>query len=123
MIKQLLPLALLIFIVSCKKSDTPVQSSDKSISSVVFKVSDNPGLSADITGTASQDTIKFILPSNIPVSHLVPTINFIGKSIDPANRTAQDFTSGIRYKITAEDGSISNYLFKVEQTQADTSTL
>ena len=122
MIKQLIPLALLIF-ASCSKKDKIVQSSDKSISSVMFRAADNPGLSADIAGIVSPDTIKFEFPPNVALHSLVTTIDFQGQKIEPANRTAQDFTNNIRYKITAEDGSTSSYLFRVTRTSSDTSTL
>lgn len=79
MIKQWLPLLLLIFI-GCSKRDKEVLSPDKSISSVIFKASDNPGLGADIAGVVLPDTIKFEFSPNVALHGLVPTIDFSEKS-------------------------------------------
>jgi hypothetical protein len=122
MTKQLLPLALLLF-VSCNRTVSELLSSDKSISSVVFKMEDNPGLFADVSGIVSADSIKFDIPSNVAITNLTPIIDFKGKKIQPANKVPQDFTYGKRYIITAEDGSTHSYNFKINQTLADTPTL
>ena len=120
--KQLLP-AFFLAIIGCNKEDHSVKSSEKSISNVTFKKSDNPGLSTDIEGVVTSDSIKFDIPQNTSITSLIPTIEFKGQKIEPANRTAQDFTNGIRYKITAEDGSTSNYFFRVARISSDTSVL
>ncbi len=122
MIKPLL-LFLFLIVVGCNKQDKELLSSNKSITSVVFKTSDNPGLSADITGVVSSDSIRFEFPPNTAVNSLLPTIDFNGKKIEPANRTAQDFTSGVKYTVTAEDGSTHSYFFRVTRISGDTSTL
>ena len=120
--KQLLPVFFLA-IIGCNKEDHSVKSSEKSISNVTFKKSDNPGLSTDIEGVVTSDSIKFDIPQNTSITSLIPTIEFKGQKIEPANRTAQDFTNGIRYKITAEDGSTNNYFFRVARISSDTSVL
>lgn len=122
MIKQLLPLTILLFI-GCSKTENELLSSDISISSVTFQRADNPGLMADISGVVSSDTITFEFPSNVAINSLTPTIDFKGKLIEPANRTPQDFTNGKRYTITAEDGSTHSYFFAVRQISTDTATL
>lgn len=122
LIKQLLPFLFLILL-GCSKKDKELLSSNKSITSVVFKKSDNAGLSTDIPGVISSDSIIFEFPQNIAVNSLIPTIDFSGKEIEPANGTAQDFTTGVKYMIIAEDGSTQNYLFRVTRTESDTSTL
>jgi hypothetical protein len=122
MIKQLLPFLFLI-LVGCSKEEKELLSSNKSIASVIFKMSDNPGLSADITGVVSSDSIRFEVPQNTAVNSLIPAIDFSGKKIEPANRTAQDFTSGVKYTVTAEDGSTHSYVFRVTRISSDTSTL
>lgn len=57
------------------------------------------------------------------MAHLVPTIGFTGKSIEPANRTVQDFTAPVSYKLTADDGSTKTYAFRVEKIGHDTASL
>lgn len=122
MVKPFLPLVFLFFI-GCKDKDLPIISSAKVITSVSFKKSDNPGLPGDIVGKVLTDSIKFEIPLHIPINSLVPTIDFSGKSIAPANRTAQDFTNDIIYQITAEDGSAQSYIFRVARTLSDTASL
>lgn len=120
--KKLFPLALLIFI-SCKKQDPISLSSEKSISSVTFKAIDNPGLANDISATLLSDSIRFDFPQNITVNHLIPTIDFNGKKIDPANKQPQDFTNGVKYTVTAEDGTSKTYFFTIARISSDTSSL
>lgn len=122
MIKILLPLTLLLFI-GCKEKNQQIQSSVKSIAAVGLKKSDNPVLLTDIAGKVVSDSILFDIPQHIAVKSLVPTIEFTGKSIEPANRTAQDFTNPIVYKITAEDGSTKSFIFNVTRTLSDTASL
>jgi hypothetical protein len=122
MFKKILPLLIITFI-GCSKADKEFLSSDKTISSVVLKKSDNPGLSTDITASSSSNNITFEIPDNVAINNLVPTIDFSGKTIEPANRTAQDFTNGVNYKITAKDGSTTSYSFRVSSVSSDTATL
>src|SRR5690242_7401274 len=119
--KKLFPLILLLF-AGCKKPDI-IQSSEKSISAVVFKAVDNPDLTNDIAGIVSSDTIKFDFPQNIAVNRLIPSIDFKGQKINPANKLAQDFTRAITYTITAEDGTSKTYSFSITRVYSDTSSL
>jgi hypothetical protein len=110
------------FLASCDKSnDPPVQlSSEKNVSGVVFKSVDNPSLPGDVTATITTDSIKVQLLQNIAVNNLIPTINFAGKTISPANHTAQNFTSPITYTVTAEDGTTKSYSFKISRVDSST---
>ncbi|HWJ90669.1 MAG TPA: hypothetical protein VNR87_06135 [Flavisolibacter sp.] len=119
---KLLLLTPLIFF-GCKKSDPPIRSSEKSIASAIFRTSDNPVLSFDIAGAITADSIKFSFPPYIAVNALVPLIEFSGKTIKPANKTPQDFTNGVSYQVTAEDGSMHNYFFAITRMASDTSTM
>lgn len=95
-IRNLIFISLICFVfISCSKGDSPQQplSSEKSLTGIVFKASDNPGLQEDITGTITGDSVKVKFPSTISLTSLVPTIDFTGASITPANRTAQNFTT------------------------------
>ncbi|HET6225807.1 MAG TPA: hypothetical protein VFF27_05980 [Bacteroidia bacterium] len=113
-IRNLLFISLICFVfISCSKGDSPQDppSSEKSLNGVVFKASDNPGLLEDITGTITGDSVKVKFPSTISLTSLVPTIDYAGASITPANRSPQNFTNPISYRITAQDGTISIYGF------------
>jgi hypothetical protein len=121
--KQFIFLLVTFFcLIACQKNKTPTTlSSEKIVSSVVFKAADNPSLPADVTGIVSSDSIKFQLLQSISLTNLVPLISFSGKSISPANHTPQNFNNSITYTITAEDGTIKNYTFRV--TRVDSATL
>ena len=115
------------YFTGCSKggsTPTPPASSEKTINTVVFKASDNAGLQEDIQGPISGDSMKVKFSSNISLTALVPTINFTGASITPANRTPQNFSNQVIYKITAEDGSTKNYGFNCSyRTANDTASM
>lgn len=115
--------AISIAILSCKKQTETQQSSEKTLSSFVFKQTDNATLSTDVAGRVGADSVIVEFPQNTDLSHLVPTINYTGKTIEPANRTAQDFSKAISYKITADNGSTKTYSFRVNRLSADTATM
>ncbi|MEP7144654.1 MAG: hypothetical protein ABI707_17360 [Ferruginibacter sp.] len=122
----LLTIAFCACFTACKKNDgngPVILSSEKTISSIVFKLADNPGLSADVAGVITTDSVKVEWPGAIALNSAVPTISFSGKSINPANKTAQNFNNPVTYTITAEDGTTKNYVFKVNRPQTDTATL
>lgn len=108
---------------SCQKNDSTdpsvsnnisgidSSSSQKQITAVVFRLSDNSSLPYDIPGVASADTVKFLFPPNTTINNLLPDISFLGKSISPANKTAHDFTNPVAYTITAKDGTTKQYIF------------
>lgn len=98
----------------------PKLSSEKSISAVIFKASDNPGLSDDVTGVITSDSVKILFPQGISLSNLIPTISFSGKSINPSNHTAQNFITSLIYTITAEDGTTKNFIFKINRIDSVT---
>lgn len=77
----------------------------------MFKVSDNPSLSSDLTAILSKDSVTIPLVSGISLNHLIPTISFSGRSISPESGVAQDFTRPITYTITAEDGTTDRVTF------------
>ena len=122
---RFISLICLVFI-SCSKGDSPQDppSSEKSLNGVVFKASDNPGLQEDITGTITGDSVKLKFPSTISLAALIPTIDYSGASITPANRTSQNFTNPLIYRITAQDGTTRNYGFSsTYRTLNDTVTM
>lgn len=50
-------------------------------------------------------TVEFHMPEGTNVSALVPTISIDGYIISPASGTARDFSSPIKYVVTATDGT------------------
>ena len=126
-IRNLLFVSLICFVFnSCSKGDSPHDppSSEKSLKGVVFKASDNPGLQEDIAGTITGDSVKVKFPSTISLAALIPTIDYAGASITPANKTAQNFTNPVTYRITAQDGSTRSYGFSsTYRTLNDTVTM
>lgn len=90
--RKLYLFAICIAVLSCKKQTEKQQSSEKILSSFVFKQADNAALSTDVAGRITADSVIVELPQNATISHLIPTIGFTGKAIEPANKTAQDFS-------------------------------
>ena len=96
---------------STKKYVVVVQplSSEKRITAFVFKATDNVGLSEDITGIISHDTIVVRVPAEGNYTQLTPTITYKGAKLNPASNSPQNFTNTVTYQVTAEDGSSINY--------------
>lgn len=110
---------LLIGLLSCQKSNEPSPnpppnpptfSSDNSITAFSFAPADNPGLTAVVDGIVTTDTIRVLFPSGTPLTTLKPTITYKGKSVSPATKTLQNFSSLVQYIVTAEDGSTKKYI-------------
>src|SRR5215470_5169491 len=95
-------------VTACKKSGN-FSSSEKTISGVTFKSSDNPGLPSDITAIITSDSVKIEFPYGVDVTNLIPSIVFTGKRITPANRTPQNFTNSVVYTVEAENGTTRSY--------------
>lgn len=101
-------LNILVFISGCKKKHDTLPSS-KEITSFVFKAADNSGLTADIKGTITADSVKLYFSKGIIITNLVPVITHSGKSISPASKDAGNFSVPVHYTVTAEDGSMKVY--------------
>ena len=89
-----------------------VPASSKEITSFVLKQANNPGLTADMAGTITGNTIAVLVPATANMSALVPTITtIVGSSVNPPSGSAQAFTNGVpkTYTVTALDGSTINY--------------
>jgi eukaryotic-like serine/threonine-protein kinase len=98
---------------ACKKKRLPPPSSEKIITSFVFTVSKNAGLSTNATGIIKPDSIIINVPQGTNLLSLIPDITHTGVRVSPENNTAQNFTSPVNYTITARDGSTKNYVVKV----------
>jgi outer membrane protein assembly factor BamB len=118
-----LPLITFVFIlllaISCKKKDPPPpppppKSSEKAITSFVFKSADNgTQILHNIAGVIGTDTIIVQVNQGVSVSNFIPAINYTGVSISPASAIAQNFNNLVNYTVTAEDGSTKSYVVKV----------
>ncbi len=89
-----------------------VLSDEKDILSFVIAAADNAaaGVTADIVGTISANTVEFYVNSSVDLTALVPTIIISNwATINPASGVAQNFTSPVPYIVTAEDGSTKTY--------------
>lgn len=117
----LAPVFMLLALCGCHDSDPPeppplppVLSSEKAITSFVFKAADNSAvLVTDATGTIGPDIITVTLNKGISISSLKPSITHTGVSITPNSIAAQDFNNTISYTVKAEDGSTKTYTIKI----------
>ncbi len=78
------------------------------------------GLMPAVTGAVyeSAKTIALTVPYGTDVTALVPTITHTGASVSPASGMAQDFTTPVTYTVTAEDGSMQQYVVTVTVNDA-----
>ena len=79
------------------------------ITSFVFKAADNSGLSSDLMGIVQGDTILVYPGDSANVSHLIPTITYMGVQIKPLSGVVQNFSSPVYYTVTAQDGATRLY--------------
>ncbi|MGZ3837744.1 MAG: outer membrane protein assembly factor BamB family protein [Flavisolibacter sp.] len=93
-------------------------SAEKSITSFVFRASDNPtALSSDATGVISNDSI-FVTANTTDVSNLKPFITYNGKAVTPPNGAGADYTNPVSYTVVAEDGTTKKYTVVVSTTSS-----
>lgn len=109
----LLTLTCLLLFACSKKDNQLIQSNTKSITKFVFTKADNPSLTEDVEGVISGNQIKVVLYGT-DKNNLKPTITYQAGSISPSSNSFQDFTNPVSYKLTAEDGSTSNYMVTVD---------
>ncbi|WP_171017267.1 leucine-rich repeat domain-containing protein [Maribacter sp. ACAM166] len=109
-------LALLFIIsMSCSKGDGSaavevVKNTEKELSSFSFLSANNGALATDVIANinTTAKTITANLPSDTPLTALIPTIAISAKaSINPQGE--HDFTNPVTYTVTAEDGSTKSY--------------
>ncbi|MEI2738521.1 MAG: PQQ-binding-like beta-propeller repeat protein [Chitinophagaceae bacterium] len=114
----------LVFVTACSKTSTdsppPLPSSSKSIISFICYKTDNTFLANDIIGIIDNDTIRLLFPNGTPLNNIIPTIVISGVSINPINRSSQNFTGVIHYTITAQDQTTKNYFVSAKTLQSDT---
>ena len=90
---------------------TTIRSSSKSIASFKFNAL-TPAVSGDINNLS----ISLVVPAGTDVTSLVPTIGLSDAKavVVPASLVAQNFTSPVIYKVTAEDDSTELYTVTVK---------
>ncbi|MDO5977261.1 BspA family leucine-rich repeat surface protein [Flavivirga jejuensis] len=107
--KNLLLLIVVITLASCSKDD-PAKSDGKQILSFIFASENNSILSESVTATITESdkTISAIFPNGSDVKSLTPKIE-VSELATVSPTGAQDFTTGVTYTVTAEDGSTQAY--------------
>lgn len=76
-------------------------------------------------GVVGQNTVAVTVPFGTNRNGLMPTIMISGQTISPASGVAQDFTNPVTYTVTADDGSMKQYMVSVSvaaNTAKDIST-
>ena len=90
-----------------------------SITAYSFTSAQNPGLSADVSGTISGTSIAVTVPYGTMVTSLKATFATTGASVTVGSAaqtsgvTANDFTNPVTYTVTAADGSTQDYTVTV----------
>ncbi|WP_214070976.1 CotH kinase family protein [Mucilaginibacter sp. dw_454] len=113
---------------SCKKDQNKIKttapaavlSSDKEITSFIFKVAYNHVFTDDVVGEIKGDTIYApVFASTANVNALIPQFSFTGAqvtingTIQESNITTNNFTTPLTYTVTAADKSSRSYVVKV----------
>lgn len=83
---------------------------EKKITAFEFRTL-NPIVSTSIN--EANRTVETTLPYGTDRSALVPTISFVGASINPASSVAQNFSSPITYTITDANGITKSYVVTI----------
>jgi hypothetical protein len=80
------------------------------------------GLNPEVVGVVDEGkkTVLLTVPSTANVTDLVPTIVASPNTkVSPATGEKQDFTKPVTYTVTAEDGTVQDYLVTVTRTKSD----
>ncbi|OQP49027.1 hypothetical protein A4H97_29550 [Niastella yeongjuensis] len=120
----LLVVATGVLIAGCKKSDHHDPSSSVYIiKAFTFTRTLNTGLTVDVDGVIGKDTISVLVPPGIQLTRLVPTITYQGASLSPADKTPQDFSTPVRYTVTAQNGMLHTWVVVVRNQSTDKSII
>ena len=94
-------------------NNTP-KSDAKAITSFKFEVNQNDGLSENINATINENdkTITAAMPYGTDITSLVPAIEVSPKATF-SSEGKQDFSTGVIYTVTAEDGTKAQYTVTV----------
>jgi hypothetical protein len=102
---QLLSAVFLLHILFAACKAAPAASDTKAITSFIIGAAE---------GVIAEQTITVTVPYGTDITALSPVIQFTGNSVSPASETAQDFTSPVTYRVTADDGSSRDYTVTVQ---------
>ncbi len=108
---------------------TVASATAKELSAFRFLKTDNPGLAADVTGVISGTNISLNLPFGTTVTALVASFSTTGQKVQvgttaqTSQSTANDFTNPVTYRVTAEDGTVQDYLVTVTLALASSKEL
>jgi hypothetical protein len=103
----------LLLALSCGKTDDPQPLKSKEKQITYFKVTIN---AQEIIGaiTETDKKISLSLPYNSDVKVLAPIITTSDKAtVSPSSGVAQDFTSPVKYMVTAQEGTTAEYTVTV----------
>lgn len=114
-----------LILVSCSESeDIPkeiiLKSDAKQISSFIFTLEENTGLSEKVIATINEadKTISANFPFGTIISSLTPTIEVSSlANVSPSG--TNDFSSSVIYEVTAEDGSKVSYTVNITIDDSD----
>jgi hypothetical protein len=85
---------------------------------VRYALSDAKAISSFVIGSTAgeigEQAITITVPYGTDITSLSPVIKFTGSAVNPASGTAQDFTSPVTYRVTADDGSTRDYVVAVQ---------
>ena len=112
--KVLFLFLLAILLMACNNDEDA--SNQKSILRFEFLVVDNNTLTENVWSSIDRELnlIELKLPAGVSPSELKPTIIISeGATIQPRNKLKMDFTNGIQYTVTAENGSVKRYMVNV----------
>jgi hypothetical protein len=91
----------------------------KNITAFSFRSVDNPGLPADVIGVINGTAITLTVPYGTDVTGLIADFStsgvsvMVGSATQVGKATANDFTSPVVYRVTADDSSTFDYTVTV----------
>lgn len=106
--------------VSTATTLTATFTPSKELTSFAFVTASNPDLAYDVTATIVGTNIKVTVPAGTVLTALEPTFTTNGSSVTVAGAvqtsgvTAQDFTSPVVYRVSAQDASTTDYTVTVQ---------
>lgn len=115
-----LVMATIILYVSCSKDDGGEKEPDtqmsnaKQIISFLFSAETNETLTGNINGNINQNdrTIAVTLPHGTNINALTPDVE-VSAAASYSPEGAQNFTNPVTYTVTAEDGTVAEYMVTV----------
>jgi len=111
-------LVILVF-TGCPTSNDPTPDTEKAITDLSFKATDNSALTSDVIGFISGTDITVTVPHGTDITALVTSFTIIGTGVAVGSTsqisgiTSNNFTNTITYSVSAEDGSTQNYYVSV----------